>query len=54
MGFFEKLKMIWALVISIAEVDNGQEIDIESLKQQDVIDMVMAEFRKFSPTDPKV
>ncbi|MDO9325549.1 MAG: TraB/GumN family protein, partial [Methanoregula sp.] len=42
MGFFEKMKMIWALVISIAEVDNGQEIDIESLKQQDMIDMVMA------------
>ncbi|MDO9550825.1 MAG: TraB/GumN family protein, partial [Methanoregula sp.] len=49
MGVLEKLKMIWALVISIAEVDNGQEIDIESLKQQDVIDMVMVEFRKFSP-----
>ena len=49
MGFLEKLKMIWALVISIAEVDNGQEIDIESLKQQDIIDMVMVEFRKFSP-----
>ena len=49
MGFIEKLKMIWALVISIAEVDNGQEIDIESLKQQDMIDMVMEEFRNFSP-----
>ena len=41
--------MIWALIISIAEVDNGQQIDIESLKDQDVIDMVMEEFRKFSP-----
>lgn len=49
LGFFEKIRMGWALLISIAEVDAGQEIDIESLKQQDVIDMVMEEFRKFSP-----
>ncbi len=49
LGFIEKIKMFWALVISIAEVDNGQEIDIESLKDQNVIDVVMEEFRKFSP-----
>ena len=49
LGFIEKIKMFWALVISIAEVDSGQQIDIESLKNQDVIDIVMEEFRKFSP-----
>ena len=49
LGFVEKLKMVWALIISIAEIDNGQEIDIESLKEQNVIDVVMEEFRKFSP-----
>jgi len=49
LGFVEKLKMFYALIMSIAEVDNGQEIDIESLKQQNVIDAVMEEFRKFSP-----
>jgi len=49
LGFFEKIKMGWALITSIAEIDNGQEIDIESLKDQDVIDVVMEEFRKFSP-----
>jgi len=49
LGFFEKIKMGWALLISIAEVDRGQEIDIESLKDQNVIDVVMEEFRKFSP-----
>jgi pheromone shutdown-related protein TraB len=49
LGFLEKLRMMWALIISIAEVDAGEEIDIESLKDQNVIDMVMAEFRKFSP-----
>ncbi len=50
LGFIEKMKMGWALILSIAEVDNGQEIDIESLKDQDVIDIVMEEFRKFSPS----
>jgi pheromone shutdown-related protein TraB len=49
LGFIEKIKMFWALIISVAEVDNGQEIDIESLKEQNVIDAVMEEFRKFSP-----
>lgn len=53
LGFFEKIRMTWALIISIAEVDNGQEIDIESLKDQNVIDMVMEEFRKFSPNGAK-
>ena len=49
LGIFEKIRMFWALIISIAEVDSGQQIDIESLKDQDVIDVVMEEFRKFSP-----
>lgn len=49
LGFIEKIKMFWALIVSIAEVDGGQEIDIESLKDQNVIDVVMEEFRKFSP-----
>ena len=47
LGLIEKLKMFYALIVSIAEVDNGQEIDIESLKEQNVIDAVMEEFRKF-------
>ena len=49
LGFIEKNKMFWTLIISIAEIDNGREIDIESLKDQNVIDMVMEEFRRFSP-----
>ncbi|HPD76725.1 MAG TPA: TraB/GumN family protein [Methanoregulaceae archaeon] len=49
LGVLEKIRMMWALVVSIAEVDNGEQIDIESLKDQNVIDVVMEEFRKFSP-----
>jgi pheromone shutdown-related protein TraB len=40
--------MFFALVISIAEVDEI-EVDVEQMKDQSVIDMVMDEFRKFSP-----
>lgn len=49
LGILEKIRMSWALIVSIAEIDGGEEIDIEALKKQDVIDMVMEEFRKFSP-----
>ncbi|HNX17870.1 MAG TPA: TraB/GumN family protein [Methanoregula sp.] len=49
MGIIEKIKMVFALIYSVAEVDNGEEFDIESLKEQNVIDAVMEEFRKFSP-----
>jgi len=49
LGFFGKIKMFYALIVSIAEVDKVGEIDIESLKNQDMIEMVMDEFRKFSP-----
>ncbi|MGA2104831.1 TraB/GumN family protein [Methanoregula sp.] len=50
MGIIEKIKMVVALIYSVAEVDNGeQQFDIESLKEQDIIDAVMEEFRKFSP-----
>lgn len=49
LGILGKIRMFFALVVSIAEVDELEEVDIESLKEQSVIDMVMEEFRKFSP-----
>lgn len=47
----EKLRMAWALLLSVFHFGGGEgeELDIEALKQQDVIDMAMDEFRKFSP-----
>ncbi len=48
MTLWEKLKMFYALSASVAGVD-GEEIDIESLKNEDVITLALAEFRKFSP-----
>jgi pheromone shutdown-related protein TraB len=49
LGTFEKIRMFFALIFSIAEAGRGQEIDIEALKEQNVIDAVMEEFRRFSP-----
>ncbi len=48
LSLFEKLKMFYALAASLGHLDGG-EIDIEELKKQDVIDLAMDEFRKFSP-----
>ena len=50
LGFIGKIKMFYALVLSIAEVDNVEASDIEKLKEEDVMDVVMDEFRKFSPS----
>lgn len=49
LGFIGKIKMLYALVLSIAEVDEVDSADIEKLKEQDVMDVVVDEFRKFSP-----
>ncbi len=51
----EKLRMAWALLLSVFHFGGGEgeELDIEALKQQDVIDMAMDEFRKFSPNGAK-
>lgn len=48
MSLWEKLKMFYALSASVVGLE-GEEIDVESLKQEDVITMALEEFRKFSP-----
>lgn len=48
LSFIEKIRMFYALLVSVVSID-GQDIDIEELKKQDVIDLAMEEFRKFSP-----
>jgi pheromone shutdown-related protein TraB len=49
LGLFGKIKMFYALVLSIAEVDEVESADIEKLKDKDVMDLVVEEFRNFSP-----
>jgi pheromone shutdown-related protein TraB len=48
LSFFEKLKMFYALAVSVTHLDE-EEIDVEELKKQDVIVLALEEFRKFSP-----
>jgi pheromone shutdown-related protein TraB len=48
LSFLEKIRMFYALAVSVVSIDE-QEIDVEELKKQDVIALAMEEFRKFSP-----
>jgi pheromone shutdown-related protein TraB len=51
MSIVEKLRMVWVLGLSVLHIGSGggEEIDIESLKDQDVISAAMEEFHRFSP-----
>jgi pheromone shutdown-related protein TraB len=53
LGIIGKMKMFYALVLSIAEADELGELEIEQMKDQPVMDMVMEEFRRFSPGGAK-
>ena len=48
LSILEKLRMVYALVVSVATIDE-EEIDVEELKKQDMITMALEEFRRFSP-----
>ena len=48
MSIWEKLRMFYALSASVVGVE-GEEIDIEELKKEEVITFALEEFRKFSP-----
>jgi pheromone shutdown-related protein TraB len=52
MTFREKFRMIYALAVSVTGV-SGEEIDIDSLTEQDVVTLALEEFRKFSPNGAK-
>lgn len=50
MSFFEKIKMFYALVGSIAMADKtGDMIDIDELTKEDTVTQAMEEFYKYSP-----
>lgn len=48
----EKVRMIYALAISATGVA-GEELDIDSLTEQDIVTLALEEFRKFSPNGAK-
>ena len=52
LSLFEKIRMVYILAISVMSTSE-EKIDVEELKKQDVMEMAMAEFRKFSPNGAK-
>jgi pheromone shutdown-related protein TraB len=48
MPFFEKVKLVGALLLSIVGI-GGEEIDVDKLTETDVISAAMEEFRHFAP-----
>jgi pheromone shutdown-related protein TraB len=48
LSLLEKARMLYALAVSVASIDD-EKIDVEALKQQDMVEVAMEEFRKFSP-----
>jgi len=52
LSFLEKIRMVYILAVSVLSTSE-EKIDVEELKKQDVMEMAMAEFRKFSPNGAK-
>lgn len=49
MGFWGKIKLIFQLVLSLGQIDEIEEKDIEAMKQQDVLETLLAEVGKSLP-----
>jgi pheromone shutdown-related protein TraB len=49
MGFWTKIKLIVQMVISIGEVDNIEEEDVERMKNQDVLETLLSEIGDVLP-----
>jgi pheromone shutdown protein TraB len=43
MGFFGKLKLMFHLLLSLGEVEDIKEEDIERMKQEDILESLLAE-----------
>ncbi len=49
MGFWEKLKLMTSIVFSFGESDGIQEVDIERMKQEDILQTLLADVKKAHP-----
>ena len=49
MGFWSKIKLIFQLTLSLGQLDEIKEEDIEKMKQQDVLETLLAEVGKSLP-----
>lgn len=53
-GFFDKLKLILQLILSLGDVGDINEADIERMKQEDVLESILAEVGKTLPSLKKI
>ena len=49
LGFWGKMKLMFQLILSLGEVDDIKEEDIEKMKEQDVLETLLAEVGKTLP-----
>jgi pheromone shutdown-related protein TraB len=49
MGFWDKLKLFFQLILSVGQVDEISEQDIEKIKQEDVLETLLSEIGKSFP-----
>ena len=49
MGFWSKIKLLFQLILSLGEVSDIEEEDIEKMKQEDVLETLLAEIGKSLP-----
>ena len=49
MGFWSKIKLVFQLTLSLGQLDEIKEEDIEKMKQQDVLETLLAEVGKTLP-----
>jgi pheromone shutdown-related protein TraB len=54
MSFFEKVKMLYSLVVGSLGFGDEVEVDINNMTDQTVVTALIEEFRKFSPTAASV
>ena len=54
MSFFEKIKMIYSIIVSSLGFGDEIEVDINNMTDQTVVTALIEEFRKFSPTAASV
>ncbi|WP_321429814.1 TraB/GumN family protein [uncultured Methanolobus sp.] len=54
MGFIEKLKMLGGLIGAVLGIGGTQDIDMDNITNQDMVSMLVEEFRDTSPNAVKV
>lgn len=54
MSFWEKVKLLFQLVLSIGEIDEISENDIEKMKEQDMLESLLSEVGKSMPVMKKI